>query len=170
MYKCPKKIGQYVNFTSFSISFPKMYNTCFEQKILTDLPFWTIQTTLYPLEPSRMLGRGRQPAQQKEISGLPDVIEDDILESTVVSILNKIVDKPIDASTEVEACHRIGGKRGFKGTLIRFVNRKRSDEIKSNRSKMNQVNLETFNIPAHNKIYLNDNLSPLSRSLTNVAR
>ena len=23
-----------------------MYNTCFEQKILTDLPFWTIQTTL----------------------------------------------------------------------------------------------------------------------------
>ena len=63
-----------------------------------------------------------------EISGLPDVIEDDILESTVVSILNKIVDKPIDASTEVEACHRIRGKRGFKGTLIRFVNRKRNQE------------------------------------------
>ena len=100
-----------------------------------------------------------------EISGLPDVIEDDILESTVVSILNKIVDKPIDASIEVEACHRIGGKRGFKGTLIRFVNRKRSDEIKSNRSKMNQVNLETFNIPAHNKIYLNDNLSPYFKSI-----
>ena len=81
-----------------------------------------------------------------EISGLPHEIEKDILESTMVSILNKIVDKPIDASTEVEACQRIGGKRGFKGAIIRFVNYKRSDEIKSNRSKMNRVNLASFNI------------------------
>ena len=58
----------------------------------------------------------------------------------------------------------------FKGTLIRFVNRKRSDEIKSNRSKMNQVNLETFNIPAHNKIYLNDNLSPYFKSIAYKCR
>ena len=35
---------------------------------------------------------------------------------------------------------------------------------------MNQVNLETFNIPAHNKIYLNDNLSPYFKSIAYKCR
>ena len=55
-------------------------------------------------------------------------------------MLNKIVDDPISPN-EVEACHRIGGRAGEKATIIRFVNRKRSEEVKGNRIFLEEVNL-----------------------------
>ena len=67
-----------------------------------------------------------------KISGIPLSVNDDILEETTISMLNKIVDDPISPN-EVEACHRIGGRAGEKATIIRFINRKRSEEVKGNR-------------------------------------
>ena len=51
-----------------------------------------------------------------EISGIPLSVNDDILEETTISMLNKIVDDPMSPN-EVEACHRIGGRAGEKARL-----------------------------------------------------
>ena len=51
------------------------------------------------------------------------------LEETTIRMLNKIVEILI-SSDLVEACHRIGGRKGETGTIIRFVNRKRCKKLK----------------------------------------
>ena len=74
-----------------------------------------------------------------EIRGIPDGVTDDALETTSIHILNNLVDTHIDADTEVEACHRLKG--GSKDTIIKFCNRKRSDEVNINRLKAKILDL-----------------------------
>ena len=59
------------------------------------------------------------------ISGIPDDISDNDLESTVIDIM-KDVDVHINSS-DLEACHRIGKSdrtTASKKTIVRFTNRK----------------------------------------------
>ena len=59
------------------------------------------------------------------ISGIPDDIRDNDVESTVFGIM-KDVDVDINSS-DIEACHRIGKSDRItesKKTIVRFINRK----------------------------------------------
>ena len=105
-----------------------------------------------------------------EISGIPLSVNDDILEEMAISMLNKIVDDPISPN-EVEACHRIGGRAGEKATIIRFVNRKRSKEVKGNRIFLEEVNLcREFDFPDKTQIYINDNLNSYFKQIAYLCR
>lgn len=96
-----------------------------------------------------------------EINGLPAWTKNEDLQNVVVEVLNKVVMEPINPETEIEACHHIGGKGGIKGTVVRFMNRKRSEEIIDNRDRLKTADLSKWNT----NIFINDNLNPFYKRL-----
>ena len=105
-----------------------------------------------------------------EITGIPLTVNDENLEKTAIHMLNKIVAEPISPN-EVETCHRIGGRPGEKGTIIRFTNRKRSDDIKGNRIYLDEVNLyQELGFPENSKLFINDNLNPYFKQIYYMCR
>ena len=104
-----------------------------------------------------------------EIRGIPDGVTNEELENTTINILNNLVEIPISV-TEVEACHRMkGGIEGSKDTILRFNNRKRSDEVKNNnRSKTRSLDLREFG--SDKELYINDNLCPYYKLLAYKCR
>ena len=101
------------------------------------------------------------------ISGIPDDINDNSLESTVISIM-KDVDVNID-SGDIEACHRIGkldGKTSSKKTIVRFVNRKYCKKALLNRKNFAHINSEMkYNFSCNNKIFINESLTKVNELL-----
>ena len=103
-----------------------------------------------------------------EIHGIPNEILDENLEKATINILNNIVNDPISPE-EVDACHRLPGAGKSKPVIMRFIYRKRRDELVSNGPQLNdqiiKENLGRFGIHG-NKLYVNENLSPNFKSLT----
>ena len=90
------------------------------------------------------------------ISGIPDDINDNNVESTVIKLM-KDVDGYID-SGDIEACHRIGKsnrKTSSKKTIVRFVNRKYCKKALLNRKNFAPMNSEIkYNFKRNNQIFL----------------
>ena len=98
-----------------------------------------------------------------EIAGIPNYVSDRHLENTCIGLLNNIVHLPIDPR-EIDACHRLPSK-GTKTTIIRFMTRKRCDEVKENRNRLKDVDLRPYGFEETRKLYINDNLSPHFKSV-----
>ena len=80
-----------------------------------------------------------------ELSGIPNNVSDEDLEDKCLELLNKIVVIPI-TSAEIDACHRLPTREGTKPVIIRFLGRKRRDEIISKRNKFNEIDLSDHGI------------------------
>ena len=106
------------------------------------------------------------------ISGIPDDINDNDLESTVTKLM-KDVDVYID-SGDIEACHRIGEsdcKTSSKKTIVRFVNRKYCKKALLNRKNFAHINSEIkYNFKHNNQIFINESLTKVNESLAFCAR
>ena len=104
------------------------------------------------------------------ISGIPDDINDNDLESTVIKLM-KDVDVYIDSS-DIEACHRIGKldcKTSSKKTIVRFVNRKYCKKALLNRKNFAHINSETkYNFKHKNQIFINESLTKVNDRLLSV--
>ena len=100
------------------------------------------------------------------LSGIPESIPDNQLENTVSSIL---LDIGVSIqSEEIEACLRFGKtdrKTKSKKTIIGFVNRKHCKKALLNKKKLNNINNNKFNFNAETKLYINENLTPMNKSI-----
>ena len=104
-----------------------------------------------------------------EIAGIPDSVEIEDLESKVCEILDKI-DVHIE-DYDIQACHRLKNsqnqnkKKLPKRTIVRFINRKISDEALLNRKKLKDINKCEFGFADSTKLYINDNLCPYYKGI-----
>ena len=73
-----------------------------------------------------------------EVSGIPDSVEDNCLEKKYISLFTSI---GIDVkSNDIEACHKIGKSRSSsKKTIVRFTNKKFSNQVLYNRKKLKSI-------------------------------
>ena len=95
-----------------------------------------------------------------EFSGIPDTINDDKLEDTV---MESCKDVNIDVSeTDIEACHRLpirlNATNVSKKVVVKFVNRKHTESILSNKFTLSSTDFSRLNI--NNKVYVNPSLCP----------
>ena len=104
-----------------------------------------------------------------EISGISNNISVNDLESKCVEILNNIVQVRINPN-EIDACHRLQSKGHTKPVIIRMLSRKRTLEIKENKSKLSEIDYTQYNLPEHTKLYINDNLSPFFKTIAYYCR
>lgn len=103
-----------------------------------------------------------------EICGIPNSIEQKDLEDTVIKIADAI-DVKI-TKNEIEACHRLANKKdnfGPKKTIVRFVNRKKVENLHRNKKKLSsdrvKNKLQSFDL--HDAVYVNSNLCPYNKYL-----
>ena len=94
------------------------------------------------------------------ISGIPDSIDDNNLENTVISMMSDI-NVNIEENG-MEACHRFGKpdvKSKSKRTVFRFVNRKNCNKNFENKKKLAKLNNEKHNFREGTKIFVNESLT-----------
>ena len=93
-------------------------------------------------------------------------IKNEVLEDTVVKILDKIGVKCYP--TVIEACHRLLRNRRTKicNTIVRFVNRKTAEKSLMYRKNLKSIDLsdidESFK---ESKVFVNDNLCPYYKEI-----
>ena len=112
----------------------------------------------------RKMNRNSQYFRQEnlEFSGIPERIDDDCLESTVISLLQKT---GVEVSpNDIVDVHRLKNK---KSVIIRFVNRKHAKKALAN-SRLLKGNTE--DIIKNSVIYCNRNLTPEYKSLRWMAK
>ena len=68
---------------------------------------------------------------------------------------------------EIDACHRLQRKTGNKPVIIRFLCRKRRDELHANRMKYKGMNLDDKGI---RNLYLNENFAKDIKKLSYQCR
>ena len=100
-----------------------------------------------------------------EISGVPEEVSNADLEGTVISIFNAI-DVDIN-SNDIEACHRIGAKKG--NVIIRLVNRKHCLSALRNRKKLKSLDCKAKKLPK-SSFYISENLTPMNSKLSYLCR
>ena len=98
-----------------------------------------------------------------ELHGIPDDVDDDELEDKMREI-GEIIGVNIK-HRDLEACHRL--KKGNKDTtssrtIVRFVNRKKCDNLHSNKYKLKSAKKDLKKIGL-NGIYINANLCPYNK-------
>ena len=94
------------------------------------------------------------------ISGIPNEVSDEQLEEKVKEVLSKAgIDKILD--NDIEACHRLPATRNNKNkkTIVRFVNRKKSEKCLKNKKKLSSLNMDSVNFPKETKIFISENLN-----------
>ena len=97
-----------------------------------------------------------------ELHGIPNEINDEKLEVTVLGILNAI-DVPCNAS-HLQRCHRLPGKNGSsKPTIIKLTNQRYIDMAHKNKKLLNKTDLSSIDIKGN--IYINYNLTPKMKNL-----
>ena len=72
-------------------------------------------------------------------------------------------------SEEIEACHRFGKterKTKSKRTIIGFVNRKHCKKALLNKKKLSNISNNKFSFNAETKVYINENLTLMNKSIT----
>ena len=100
-----------------------------------------------------------------EFSGIPDTINDNNLDNTIIEACKDI---NIDVSeTDIEACHRLPVRRNAtnasKRVIVKFVNRKDAESIMSKKFTLSSTDFSRLNI--NNKVYVNPSLCPYYRYL-----
>ena len=101
-----------------------------------------------------------------EISGIPNNVKDEELEGKVLTILNKI---EVNVKEEdIEACHRLPLTRSnnVKRTVIKFINRKKSENCIKSKKKLSDLNMGDVGFPDGTTLYLSENLNPFFQKLT----
>ena len=103
-----------------------------------------------------------------EITGIPESVEQDELEEKIIEIMKEIniTIKPRD----IEACHRIGKassnrenrNKGPRRTIVRFVNRKKCENILRNKKDLADIDKKKHKV---GKIYVNYSLCSMYRSI-----
>ena len=102
-----------------------------------------------------------------EISGIPTYVDDASLSASVLRIVNFVTGDNY-SSGDIEACHRLAAPFSPKPTIVR-MKRNIVDSLKKNSWKLKGA-AEALNFPPGCKIFINDNLSPVMRKLSNNAR
>ena len=97
-----------------------------------------------------------------EISGIPNVIDDDNLEGKIIEVFDKI---NINISkTDIEACHRLpppkNNSNGNKKVIIRFANRKICKKAFNNKKELKNIEMSSLNFADGSKLFINENLNP----------
>ena len=103
-----------------------------------------------------------------EIHGIPDNINDNNLESVCIGVINQCVQVPFHQG-EIDACHRLPSRNGgSKPVILRFVCRKRRNEVLFNSREGLKIDNKYFGQDhwGHTKIYINENLSPYFKSIS----
>ena len=95
-----------------------------------------------------------------EFSGIPDTINDDKLEDTIIEACK---DVNLDVSeSDIEACHRLPIRHNAtnvsKRVIVKFVNQKHAEFILSNKFTLSSKEFSRLNI--NNKVYVNPSLCP----------
>ena len=106
------------------------------------------------------------------ISGIPDDISDNDLEST---FSDKMKDADVDInSSDIEACHRIGKsdhRTASKKTTVCFINKKYCKKALLKRKNFVTVNTVTkYNFSQNNQIFINESLTKTNKSLAFCSR
>ena len=100
------------------------------------------------------------------ISEIPDSIDDNNLENTVISMMSEI-NLSIEEN-DIEACHRFG-KRDVtsksKKTIVRFANRKNCSKIIENKRKPAKLNNQKHNFREGTKLFVSESLTPMNESI-----
>ena len=99
-----------------------------------------------------------------EIVGIPEEVTQEQLENKVIEIA-KCANIKIN-NNDIEACHRLKKKKSDKGparTIVRFTNRKHSENFHRNKKSLKLYDLSKINI--NNKLFINCNLSPYNSML-----
>ena len=83
-----------------------------------------------------------------EFFGIPDTINDDNLEGTIIEACKDI---NIDVSeTDIEACHRLPVRRNAtnasKRVIVKFVNRKHAESILTKKFTLSSTDFSRLNI------------------------
>ena len=102
-----------------------------------------------------------------EISGIPTSVDDESLPASVLRIVNFVTGMDYTIG-DIEACHRLAAPFSPKPTIVR-MKRNIIDSLKRNSRKLKGA-AEALNLPPGCKIFINDNLSPVMRQLSNHAR
>ena len=89
-----------------------------------------------------------------EISGIPDNIDENKLEETVLEIFEKI--DVVIQQENIEACHWLRSDRSGKKVIIKFSKRKDTDVVRKSKKKLKTVKLTSLGIS--NPVYINDSL------------
>ena len=103
-----------------------------------------------------------------EVASIPNSVADTVLEEQIIGIL-KGIDVNV-TSGDIEACHRLAPKKHHKGpknVILRFVNRKRCEEIFRKKRNLKSADLSRFGCE---KVFVNSNLNSYYRSLVWNAR
>ena len=80
------------------------------------------------------------------ITGIPNSVSDDNLESTVINVLSKATNVHVTVD-DIKVCHRIGKSKGnSKKTIVRFINRKHCKCALVNREKLKSFNSESIGL------------------------
>ena len=101
-----------------------------------------------------------------EFSGIPDTINDDNLEDTIIKACKDI---NIDVSeTDIEACHRLPVRCNATNTsnrvIVKFVNQKHAESILTKKLTLSSTDFSRLNI--NNKVYVNPSLCPYYRYIS----
>ena len=99
-------------------------------------------------------------------SGMPDSIDDNNLENTVISMMSDI-NVNIEEN-DIEACHRLGKPdvtSKSKKTIVRFANRKNCNKIFENKKKLAKLKNQKHNFREGTKIFVSESLAPMNESI-----
>lgn len=122
-----------------------------------------LEDKLIKVERDLHMGAQYSRRNNMEIQGIPDYISDNVLEETVINIL-EAVDVNVDARM-IEACHRLPSNSGPKPTILKFVNRKDCEAALKNKKKLAKIDKEKIGLPKDAQLYFNNNLCPFYRRL-----
>ena len=92
-----------------------------------------------------------------EITGIPESVENEKREETVVEVLNKI-DLNV-SNNDIESCHRLGKQKNKpRKTIIRFVNTKFAKKALLNRKGLKHADTSSLGLDSH-EVFINENLT-----------
>ena len=96
------------------------------------------------------------------ISGIPDSIDDNNLENTVISMMSNI--NVYIEENDIEACHWFGKPVTSKSekTIVCFANRKNCNKIFENKKKLPKLNSQMHNFREGTKIFVSESLTPMN--------
>ena len=97
-----------------------------------------------------------------EMVGIPNSIDNSVLEETVRGVFKKIGVKI--GERDVQACHRLKEK---DRTIVKFVKRKDFLQILRVKKELKSLDPTDLNFPDNTKIFINESLCPYYRGIWN---
>ena len=100
-----------------------------------------------------------------EIQGIPSNVADEDKFTTEDKFANAFKSLNIDIKkSDIEECHRLG-KANLKNTIVRFVNRKHSEEALAKKSDLKKIDNVNLNFESNVVLFFSKNLTPFNQHL-----